>query len=152
MLYFNFLYACLNIKAYAYILQVEGRVCSSREAKLEFLKHKMLKRRKTESENESYVVSKTLNRSGGDALRTSAPYGVSLHNHADLYSRFGNSSTKKNVFSKRKVAKFDSSDLEWTEKVPDCPVYCPTKEEFQNPLVYIQKIAPEASKYGMHNA
>ncbi|XP_057773848.1 lysine-specific demethylase JMJ13-like [Salvia miltiorrhiza] len=128
---------------------VEGRVCSSREAKLEFLKHKMLKRRKTETENESYVVSKTLNRSGGDALRTSAPCGVSLHNHAGLYSRFGNSSTEKDVFSKRKVAKFDTSNLEWTEKVPECPVYCPTKEEFQNPLVYIQKIAPEASKYGI---
>ncbi|XP_047967312.1 lysine-specific demethylase JMJ706-like [Salvia hispanica] len=128
---------------------VEGRVCSSRQAKLEFLKHKMLKRRKTEAENEPYVVSKTLNRSGGDALRTSASYSVSLHNHADL-PRFGNSSsTKEDVFSKRKVAKFDISDLEWTEKVPECPVYRPTKEEFQNPLVYIQKIAPEASKYGI---
>lgn len=132
-------------------MQVEGRVCSSRQAKLEFLKHKMLKRRKTEAENEPYVVSKTLNRSGGDALRTSASYSVSLHNHADL-PRFGNSSsTKEDVFSKRKVAKFDISDLEWTEKVPECPVYRPTKEEFQNPLVYIQKIAPEASKYGMFN-
>ncbi|XP_042025894.1 lysine-specific demethylase JMJ706-like [Salvia splendens] len=128
---------------------VEGRVCSSRQAKLEFLKHKMLKRRKTETENEPYVVSKTLNRSGGDALRTSASYGVSLHNHADL-PRFGNSSSiKEDAFSKRKVAKFDISDLEWTKKVPECPVYRPTKEEFQNPLVYIQKIAPEASKYGI---
>ncbi|XP_047976063.1 lysine-specific demethylase JMJ706 [Salvia hispanica] len=128
---------------------VEGRVCSSREAKLEFLKHKMLKRRKIEAENESYIVSKTLNRSGGDALRTSSPCGDSLHNQADLYSRFGNSSTKNNVFSKRKVAKFDTLDLEWTEKVPECPVYRPTKEEFLNPLVYIQKIAPDASKYGI---
>ena len=133
-------------------MQVEGRVCSSREAKLEFLKHKMLKRRKIEAENESYIVSKTLNRSGGDALRTSSPCGDSLHNQADLYSRFGNSSTKNNVFSKRKVAKFDTLDLEWTEKVPECPVYRPTKEEFLNPLVYIQKIAPDASKYGMLNA
>ncbi|XP_042010077.1 lysine-specific demethylase JMJ706-like isoform X1 [Salvia splendens] len=128
---------------------VEGRVCSSREAKLEFLKHKMLKRRKIEAENESYIVSKTLNRSGGDALRTSSPCGDSLHNQADLYSRFGNSATKNNVFSKRKVAKFDTLDLEWTEKVPECPVYHPTKEEFLNPLVYIQKIAPDASKYGI---
>jgi hypothetical protein len=28
-------------------------------------------------------------------------------------------------------------------------VYSPTKEEFEDPLVYLQKIAPEASKYGM---
>ncbi|KAH6830968.1 Transcription factor jumonji family protein / zinc finger family protein [Perilla frutescens var. hirtella] len=110
----------------------------------------MLKRRKTERENESYIVSKTMNRSGGDALRTSAaPCGVRLHNHADLYSEFGNSSTRKDVFSKSKVAKFDTSDLEWTDKIPECPVYRPTKEEFQNPLVYLQKIAPEASKYGI---
>jgi hypothetical protein len=47
------------------------------------------------------------------------------------------------------VAKFDTSDLEWTDKIPECPVYSPTKEEFEDPLVYLQKIAPEASKYGM---
>lgn len=135
--------------AYVFILQVEGKACSSREAKLEFLKHKMLKRRKKEAENESYVVSKIMSRSGGDALRTSSPCGVSSLNHADIYSRFGSGSTKKDAFLKRKVAKFDTSDLEWTDKVPECPVYCPTKEEFQDPLVYIQKIAPEASKYGM---
>lgn len=128
---------------------MEGRACSSREAKLEFLKHKMLQRRKTETANESYAVRKIMNRSGGDALRTSAPCGVSLHQHADLYPNIGNGSTRKDVFSKSKVAKFDTTDLEWTDKVPECPVYRPSKEEFQNPLVYLQKIAPEASKYGM---
>lgn len=128
---------------------VEGRACSSREAELDFLKHKMLQRRKAETANESYAVRKIMNRSGGDALRTSAPCGVSLHQHANLYPNIGNGSTRKDVFSKSKVAKFDTTDLEWTDKVPECPVYHPSKEEFQNPLVYLQKIAPEASKYGI---
>lgn len=91
-----------------------------------------------------------MSRSGGDSLRTSAPCGVSLHNNADVYSKLGNCSSDKDVFSKNKVAKFDTSDLEWTDKILECPVYCPTKEEFQDPLIYLQKIAPEASKYGMH--
>ncbi|KAL3817910.1 hypothetical protein ACJIZ3_003815 [Penstemon smallii] len=129
---------------------VEGRVCTSREAKLEFLKLKRLQRMKTEtSSNDSTCVSNTMSRSGGDALRASAPCGLSLHNNSDVYSKFGSSSNDKDVFWKRKVAKFDTSNFEWTDKVPECPVYSPTKEEFQDPLVYLQKIAPEASKYGI---
>ncbi|CAH1445471.1 unnamed protein product [Lactuca virosa] len=31
----------------------------------------------------------------------------------------------------------------------ECPVYSPSKEEFQDPLAFLQKIAPEASKYGI---
>ncbi|XP_027360817.1 lysine-specific demethylase JMJ706-like isoform X2 [Abrus precatorius] len=77
-----------------------------------------------------------MNRSGGDALSASASCGMRLHGNAD-------------AFFKRKVDKFDTSDLEWTDKVPECPVYSPTKEEFEDPLIYLQKIAPEASKYGI---
>lgn len=58
-------------------------------------------------------------------------------------------STAKGVSSKRKVKKFDFRDLEWTEKISQCPVYRPSKMEFKDPLIYLQKIAPEASKYGM---
>lgn len=129
-------------------LQVEGRVCSSREAKLEFLKRKRIQRMKTEIENGSTFMSNMMSRSSGDALRTSAPCGVRLHN-ANMYPKLGSSSSDKDVFSKSKVAKFETSDFEWTDEILECPVYCPTKDEFQDPLVYLQKIAPEASKYGI---
>jgi hypothetical protein len=58
-------------------------------------------------------------------------------------------STAKDVSPKGKVEKFDFRDLEWTDKIPDCPVYRPSKMEFEDPLIYLQNIAPEASKYGM---
>ncbi|KAL5713036.1 hypothetical protein ACHQM5_015152 [Ranunculus cassubicifolius] len=42
------------------------------------------------------------------------------------------------------------ADMNWTDKIPECPTYYPTKEEFEeDPLVYLQKIAPVASKYGI---
>jgi hypothetical protein len=109
----------------------------SKEAKngLEFLKRKRLQRMKSETVTETVSVTNVMTRSGGDALRASTSCGVRLHGGAE-------------VFSKRKVDKFDTGDLEWTQKIPECPVYCPTKEEFEDPLVYLQKIAPEASRHG----
>ncbi|XP_051114573.1 lysine-specific demethylase JMJ13 [Andrographis paniculata] len=128
---------------------VEGRACMSREAKLEFLKRKRLQRLKTERANASTLVSSMMSRSGGDALRASVPIGVSLHGNSEALFRSGSSLNERDAFSKHKVAKFDMSDLEWTDKIPECPVYNPTLADFQDPLVYLQKIAPEASKYGM---
>ncbi|CAM6081561.1 unnamed protein product [Calypogeia fissa] len=40
-------------------------------------------------------------------------------------------------------------DMSWADKLPACPVYYPTKKEFEDPMDYIQKIIPEASKYGI---
>lgn len=102
---------------------------------LEYLKHKRLQRAKSATATETSVAN-MMNRSGGDALRASTSCGMGLHGNAD-------------AFYKRKVDKFHTNDLEWTGKIPECPVYSPTKEEFEDPLVYLQKIAPEASKYGM---
>lgn len=119
--------------------QVEGRVCLSKEARngLEVLKRKRFQRVKIEpvSETETFGITNMMARSGGDALRASAAGGMNI--------------SSSEICSKRAIDKFYSNDLEWTENIPECPVYHPTKEEFEDPLVYLQKIAPEASRYGM---
>ncbi|KAK6947382.1 Zinc finger, C5HC2-type, partial [Dillenia turbinata] len=132
-------------------LDVEGRVFLSEDAKsgLEFLKRKRLQRMKTESLTGSITVTNMMNRSGGDALRAPAPCGMRLYGGAGSFSQSSGAYGGKDAFLKHKVDKFDTSDLEWVDKIPECPVYCPSKEEFEDPLVYLQKIAPEASKYGM---
>lgn len=130
---------------------VERRVCLSKEAKsgLEFLKRKRLQRMKSGIVSEPACVTNMTTRSGGDSLRASASCGVRLHGNADSFSRFSSASNGENIFSKPKVDKFNTTDLEWTDKIPECPVYFPTKEEFEDPLIYLQKIAPEASRHGI---
>ncbi|KAK3041546.1 hypothetical protein RJ639_000680 [Escallonia herrerae] len=104
---------------------------------------------KTDAVNDKINVPNMMSRSGGDALRASAVCGLRIHGNADNFTRYGDSSYGKDALPKHKVAKFNTSDLEWTDRIPDCPVYCPSKEEFEDPLVYLQKIAPEASRYGI---
>lgn len=52
---------------------------------------------------------------------------------------FGESSKRSRV----------TDDMEWINEIEECPVYHPSLEDFEDPLVYIQKIAPEASRYGI---
>lgn len=86
-----------------------------------------------------------MTRSGGDALRASSSCRTGLQNGV---ARLGDASNGRDIFSKQNFAKFDTTNLEWVDKIEECPVYHPSKEEFEDPLVYLQKIAPEASKYG----
>ncbi|KAJ8631969.1 hypothetical protein MRB53_025305 [Persea americana] len=130
---------------------VEGRVCLSREAKnaLEILKRKRLQRMNLGTVPGKVDVVNMMNRSGGDALRASASCGTRLHGNEHTVLQRGGASSAKDIFSKRKVKKFDTTDLGWIENIPECPVFTPTKEEFEDPLVYMQRIAPVASRYGI---
>lgn len=128
--------------------QGEGRICFSREAKLEFLKHKRLQRIKAGALNDTANVMNLMTRSSGDALRGSASCGVRLLGNADVSAQTGGVVKGQNSMSKPKVEKYDATDLDWTDRMPECPVYHPSKEEFEDPLAYLQKVAPEASKYG----
>ncbi|KAL1834399.1 hypothetical protein ACET3Z_004050 [Daucus carota] len=125
---------------------VEGRACFSREANLEFLKTKRLQQSKLETSDSSLHVRNMMTRSGGDALRASSSCRTGLQNGV---ARLGDASNGRDIFSKQNFAKFDTTNLEWVDKIEECPVYHPSKEEFEDPLVYLQKIAPEASKYGI---
>ena len=123
---------------------MEGRACISGEVKsgLEILKRKRLERMKFGVASEAKNVTNMMTRSGGDALKT-ASCGTT---NSDAFSRI--SASGKDAFPKHTVEKFDMSNLDWIDKIPECPVFSPIKEEFEDPLIYLQQIAPIASKYG----
>ncbi|KAF9625196.1 hypothetical protein IFM89_020116 [Coptis chinensis] len=125
---------------------VEGRVCSSRETRrsLEILKCKRVRRMNPTAVPVVANARNKMTTSGGDGLKPAS----CAPRLSDLCAQ-PNGSHKKDDFPRSKVHKFGSADLEWTDKIPECPTYYPTKEEFEDPLVYLQKIAPSASKYGI---
>lgn len=87
-----------------------------------------------------------MTRSGGVALKTSISWGTRTHRSIDGIPHL--SGATREAFSKRMLEKFDISNLQWIHDIPECPVFYPTKEEFENPVDYIQQISPVASEYG----
>ncbi|CAN8267241.1 unnamed protein product [Cochlearia groenlandica] len=90
-------------------------------------------------------------RNGSDASRpSSASCGLRLRvTGGGIVSKGNGAASGKCGLSKEKVEKCEADDLKWTETLPECPVYRPTKDEFEDPLTYLQKIFPEASQYGI---
>jgi hypothetical protein len=72
--------------------------------------------------------------------------GARLRRSCDASLREGGS--MRDPFLKHRVKKFDISDLDWIDEIPDCPVFSPSIEEFEDPMVYLSKIAPVAANYG----
>ncbi|KAJ9535880.1 hypothetical protein OSB04_un000968 [Centaurea solstitialis] len=97
--------------------------------------------------NDTACVTNLMTRSSGDALRDSTPCGVRSFGNRNIDAQSGGVVNGRDTMSKQKVEKFETTDLDWTDKMPECPVYYPSKEEFEDPLAYLQKISPEASRY-----
>eukprot|EP01018_Ginkgo_biloba_P006432 Gb_15885 [translate_table: standard] len=47
------------------------------------------------------------------------------------------------------VNNFGSNETNWIHNIPICPSFYPSMDEFEDPLLYLQSIAPLASKYGI---
>ncbi|XP_062219985.1 lysine-specific demethylase JMJ706-like isoform X2 [Phragmites australis] len=73
--------------------------------------------------------------------------GARLRRTIDASLREGGS--MRAPFLKHRVKKFDLSSLNWIDEIPDCPMFSPSIEEFEDPMVYLSKIAPVAAKYGI---
>ncbi|XP_042393921.1 lysine-specific demethylase JMJ706-like isoform X1 [Zingiber officinale] len=84
-----------------------------------------------------------------NTLRTSAPCGTRMLRNADTDAFSDVSGSIKDAFCKNPAKKFCMSNLEWIEKIPECPIFHPSREEFKDPLDYLQQIAPVASRYGI---
>ncbi|CAL5323518.1 unnamed protein product [Camellia sinensis] len=80
---------------------------------------------------------------GVRALKASASFGTRLRTDADAPYRSRGALFGKGASSKCKVDKFERIDVEWIDKISECPVYRPSKEEFEVPFVYLQNIAPD---------
>uniref|UniRef100_A0A7N1A3H3 Lysine-specific demethylase JMJ706-like n=1 Tax=Kalanchoe fedtschenkoi TaxID=63787 RepID=A0A7N1A3H3_KALFE len=121
---------------------VEAKICVSGDVKnnLDYLNQKSVQQVKLESDHEAGFTS-MMSRSGVDPL--------SSISDKDIHSQTSGVSNKKKLSSTSKMHDFKKDHIQWTERIPECPVYCPTKEDFEDPLIFLQKIATEASKYGM---
>ncbi|CAL0329335.1 unnamed protein product [Lupinus luteus] len=58
-------------------------------------------------------------------------------------------SGRKRKTDARNSISYKVGDVEWTNNIPECPVYYPSEKEFQDPFAYLHKIVPEASTFGI---
>lgn len=105
--------------------------------------------KKSEALHGTDINTSTMARSGGDALRIRESRRVLFLERGEKFAQCKETSEVRADFTKCKVDKFDTSKSCWIDNIPFCPVFSPTKEEFEDPLTYIQSIAPVASKYGI---
>ncbi|XP_019465230.1 PREDICTED: lysine-specific demethylase JMJ706-like isoform X1 [Lupinus angustifolius] len=59
------------------------------------------------------------------------------------------SSGRKRKTNARNSISYKVGDVEWTNNIPECPVYYPSEKEFQDSFAYLHKIVPEASTFGI---
>lgn len=129
---------------------VKGRLRLNGEDKtgLEVIGRKKIPK-KSETLHGTDINTYTMARSGGDALRIRESRRVLFFERGEKFSQCKETSEVRADFTKCKVDKFDTCKSCWVDNIPLCPVFSPTKEEFEDPLTYIQSIAPVASKYGI---
>ena len=87
-------------------------------------------------------------RSGGDVLASPGSGRVLSHHKSEKHLQCKETMDVKADFLNVKADKFGTSEFSWIDDIPSYPVFYPTKEEFQDPSLYLQTIAPTASKYG----
>jgi hypothetical protein len=87
-------------------------------------------------------------RSGGDVLAPPESGRVLSHHKNEKHLQSKETTKVKADFLNGKADKFGTSEFSWIDDIPNCPVYYPTKAEFEDPSAYLQTIAPNASKYG----
>lgn len=129
---------------------VQGRLCLNGEDKtgLEVLGRKKIPKN-SETLHGTNINTYKMARSGGDGLRIRESRRVLFSERAEKLAQCKETSEIRADFTKCKVDKFNTSKSCWIDNIPSCPVFSPTKEEFEDPLAYIQSIAPVASKYGI---
>lgn len=88
-------------------------------------------------------------RSGGDVLAPPESGRVLSHHKNGKHLQGNETPEVKADFVNGMADKFGTSEFSWIDDIPSCPVYYPTKEEFEDPSAYIQTIAPFASKHGI---
>ncbi|KAK9272983.1 hypothetical protein L1049_003363 [Liquidambar formosana] len=129
---------------------VEGNVWSPKGKNgQENLKRKRLRWMKSGVAPETVNVTSLKTSCTVKAVKPTTSCQLRKQSNEKLSSHSSGSLFEKDISLECIVDKFNTADLEWTEKIPECPVYQPSKEEFKDPLIYLQKISPEASKYGI---